>query len=529
MKKIKENLLKTYRNFNFFNDFNYIILICFPLLIYFGEKSFIAFDEGYYALQGKWVLDYNNWITPQWFDQVQFDRTPFLPVLIAISYKLFGISYFSAHLPVFISSLVVLYFTYKIHEFILGVKFRWLSPLILITTSLWINYTHLATQDVLLVALEIFGIYFLLKSSEDSKKYKVILSSIWIGLCFFLKTYMVVIPIIAICPYIFIYQRNFLTKNSFYLGIILGFIPVVIWGLLSFKIYGLDFFYGINNKVLSLSKNNTFSQPFYYYLWNLPVSFLPWTPFCLNGLRIIMKNYSSKKFYFLFIYPLLLVFLLSIFSTKIPYYSLQAFPFLAISTSYGLLEFSSNLNLKKKRILNKILFTILFIIIGGFIYFLIKKNNFEEETNFYIFISLLSIIFLISPPLLINIFSPRKLSLFAFLIGPYLTTLLVVQTGLLSNRSPAIKLAINNLYDAELISDNEIYVITPKDISGKELSEIIKINLYSKNKIKRVNNPSEIKSNQLLWITNNDVEKFENLKTKFKSKKISEWVLKEKF
>ena len=127
---------------------------------------------------------------------------------------------------------MVLYFTYKIHEFIIGVNFRWLSPLILITTSLWINYTHLATQDILLVAIEIFGIYFLIESSEDANRFKVILSSIWIGLCFFLKTYMVVIPLIAICPYIFIHQRNFLTKNSFYIGIILGFIPLVVWGFI---------------------------------------------------------------------------------------------------------------------------------------------------------------------------------------------------------------------------------------------------------------------------------------------------------
>ena len=83
MKKIRKNLRQTSRKFNFFNNFRFIIVICIPLFIYFGEKSFIAFDEGYYALQGKWVLDYNNWITPQWFDQVQFDRTPFLPVLIA--------------------------------------------------------------------------------------------------------------------------------------------------------------------------------------------------------------------------------------------------------------------------------------------------------------------------------------------------------------------------------------------------------------------------------------------------------------
>ena len=298
--------------------------------------------------------------------------------------------------------------------------------------------------------------------------------------------------------------------------------------LLSFKIYGLDFFYGINNKVLSLSKNNTFSQPFYYYLWNLPLSFLPWTPFCFNGLRLIRNNFTSKKYYFLFIYPLLLVFLLSLFSTKIPYYSLQAFPFLAISTSYGLLEFSSNLNLKKKRILNKILIPILFIIISGFIYFLIKKNNYESEINFYIFISLLSLTFLISPTLLTNIFSSKKFNIFAFLIGPYLTTALIVQTGLLSNRSPEIKVAINDLFNSELISDKEICVLTPKDISGEELSEIIKINLYSKSKIKRIEDLSKLQLNQHIWITNRDYKKFEDFKTTYKSKQIAEWVLKEK-
>ena len=46
--------------------------------------------------------------------KIQFDRPPLLPVLIAISYKIFGVGHFSAHLPNLISSIFVLYFTYKI-------------------------------------------------------------------------------------------------------------------------------------------------------------------------------------------------------------------------------------------------------------------------------------------------------------------------------------------------------------------------------------------------------------------------------
>ena len=103
MKNLLNKLLLTLELNNPFKSFPYILLSCLPILIYLGERSFISYDEGYYALQGKWVLEYNNWLTPQWFDQIQFDRPPLLPVLIAISYKLFGVGHFSAHLPTLIS------------------------------------------------------------------------------------------------------------------------------------------------------------------------------------------------------------------------------------------------------------------------------------------------------------------------------------------------------------------------------------------------------------------------------------------
>ena len=35
-----------------------------PIIFYFGERSLVAYDEGIYALQAKWILENNNWITP---------------------------------------------------------------------------------------------------------------------------------------------------------------------------------------------------------------------------------------------------------------------------------------------------------------------------------------------------------------------------------------------------------------------------------------------------------------------------------
>ena len=82
------NFQKKY-NFNIFR-----IIIFIPILIYLGERSLIAFDEGFYALQSKWILNTNNWLAPMWWGEISLDRTIGIQALIALSQKLFGISNF---------------------------------------------------------------------------------------------------------------------------------------------------------------------------------------------------------------------------------------------------------------------------------------------------------------------------------------------------------------------------------------------------------------------------------------------------
>ena len=55
---------------------------------------------------------------------------------------------------------------------------------------------------------------------------------------------------------------------------------------------------------------------------------------------------------------------------------------------------------------------------------------------------------------------------------------------------------MNNLNNYELNNNSQTFVITPAEIKDEELSQLIKIALYSKEGLKRVRNISEIKSNQ---------------------------------
>ena len=82
------------------------VLIFIPIIFYFDKRSYIAYDEGFYALQARWILDKGNWAIPLWFDDYVLDRTIGLQFLIAKSQEIFGTNIFWAYLPTTILSLI---------------------------------------------------------------------------------------------------------------------------------------------------------------------------------------------------------------------------------------------------------------------------------------------------------------------------------------------------------------------------------------------------------------------------------------
>ena len=84
----------------------YKVIIFFPLLFYFGKRSYIAYDEGFYALQAKWMLQNKNWVVPVWWNQFVLDRTVGIQFLIAKCQQILGENSFAAHLPTTIAAIV---------------------------------------------------------------------------------------------------------------------------------------------------------------------------------------------------------------------------------------------------------------------------------------------------------------------------------------------------------------------------------------------------------------------------------------
>ena len=67
------------------NYINILKIILFaPLTLYLGERSPVAFDEGFYILQSRWILLSNDWISPMYWGNLVLDRTNGIQILFSI-------------------------------------------------------------------------------------------------------------------------------------------------------------------------------------------------------------------------------------------------------------------------------------------------------------------------------------------------------------------------------------------------------------------------------------------------------------
>ena len=476
----------------------YKLVIFIPIIFYFGKRSYIAFDEGFYALQARWILDKGNWVVPLWWNEYVLDRTIGLQFLIAKSQEIFGRNISAAYLPSTIASILMLFITYKFHEEFFNKKYAIISPLILATTYLWFDYSHLATQDIVYSSLVTIGLFSLVKIKNKENKLYILLFGIWIGLSFMMKTFLVFVPLVSLLPYLYL-KKNILFSKFFWLGLLIGFVPFSFWALSINPFLEKNIIFYLTEKFTVLSNKNTFTHPFYYYIWNIPTTFLPWSIFAIIGTICNLYERNEKK-YILSIFPLITVLILSIFSTKTPYYTLQISSIFTLNTYVGI-----NYLFNSKRF--KLIFLFLtskivplFIVFLTFTYYFFFKNlsNFNTKENAFIILGLL---FFGLSWSLINHKNSFKEILIILIIGPYLLTTFFLQSGLFTDRSRELREEMEYISSLESIKNQEIKVDKSGIKDSRSQSKIIRISLLTPILGEGLESIEQLKKSELAWST----------------------------
>jgi len=498
-----------------------LLLVSFFSIFLIENHSLVAHDESLYANRAKLIIDSNNWFTP--FEKAHH-KTIGSYWLIALSFKIFGISEFSARLPSYIFSILSTFVLFKIIQYISNLGIGLISIFTLSSSFLWFSYSRYCSPDTLYIFLNLLGILFLLKTTnslkEKNKNKFLFLSGLFLSLPFFVRSYLQLLPLVSIFPLIYFKIKKLRYKNTRYLiiGFFIGLIPLIIFYYISYRTYGVDSlirpYMLLQGKTLT---ENNILEGFLFYPRNLILLCTPFFIFLINGTRYILKNKSREIQILLIFTPLINILLLMLTASKYSHYGLFAIPLLASNASFGIYE-----SFKKKSNGSKLTLRIfggLMLIISSLI-FVVSILNFHLKiiNQFNLFegfiVSLLSLISLILSINLIYKNNSNSLNinniLSIFFIQIFILSMLFAN-GIIGNPNNEIKDFIYQPDVKKIIQNNQIFIIGKLD--NKNLN-LLKFYLPQATLIKKEQIP---KKETIYGIINDkDMKKFNNpIKTEF--------------
>jgi 4-amino-4-deoxy-L-arabinose transferase-like glycosyltransferase len=328
----------------------YLLLLLWALPIVLVQilfsQSLMAHDEGYYALQARYILETGDWLTPQWGWGPNFDRTIGIQWLIALCYKLVGVNETAVRLPSVGAYLASTMLTFRIGELVLGRAIGLMAAAIFAVVPIGVQYAGLGTQDMMLLMIELLAAWSLLEAQVKQKRSLLLLTGATFGWGFMIKGFMMIPATIAFLPALWFGAVNphpdkkrfaFSIRSILWLllGGAIGLIPLVGWLWAATQQYGWGPIQTLVGKILFLNDKEFHNVGPFYYFWNIPANAFPWGVIGPIGLVLCFLNPQYKKTiapykWLILGFPVLLFIELNLFRTKTPYYPIQLLPWLSL-------------------------------------------------------------------------------------------------------------------------------------------------------------------------------------------------------
>ena len=391
-----------------------------------GNVPLRDWDEGYYATVAQDMFQSGNWIYLTYADQPFLLKPPLIIWLINISYNLAGINEFTTRFPcdlITAFGVPLLYLVGK--NLLLKQQPAIFSSLVYLTLFPMVRHGRLAMIDGIINTFLIFAIFSLVQSKKQPLW--AVLFGLGIGLIALSKgilalalggilgiyilwdreqetliiflskiTQMLGLPTIfkPILNSSQNSEQSLLTNSWLWIGLCLGFLPVIIWYYLQVRYYGEQFiqvhFLQQNFDRLSTAVEGNSGSPWYYFVEFIKYS-LPWLLFLPNGLFLAWKKRQESWAKLVLTGFFLFLGIITIMGTKLPWYIMPVYPFFALAIGYHLSDlYPVKKNYPKIYILS--FFTFSIIAIAGGIY--LWKDT--QETILVLISFLLFITFLLT-------------------------------------------------------------------------------------------------------------------------------------
>jgi 4-amino-4-deoxy-L-arabinose transferase-like glycosyltransferase len=303
-----------------------------------GGVALFEPDEGRNAEIAREILLLKDWVTPHYDFIPRLDKPILYFDLVALAYKLFGFSEWSARLPSALAALACLSLTYGFARSLYG---RWAalwSTLILLTSGGFFGLSRVVILDMLLTLLLTLALccFFWGQAAVDRGKGKIpfLLMHAALGAATLIKGPIgVLLPAAVILFYLFFTKRWMLLRRmEFALGIPLFLLTAAPWYVLvELRNPGyLNHFFWQENVARFTTAQFRRTGSWYYFIEMLSLGFLPWTILLPTMIARLWKRWRDDERLFLILWIALPLLFFSLSSSKLFHYILPVYPPLAI-------------------------------------------------------------------------------------------------------------------------------------------------------------------------------------------------------
>ncbi|MFM5887783.1 MAG: ArnT family glycosyltransferase [Dolichospermum sp.] len=302
-------------------------------LISLGNLPLRDWDEGTYAIVAREIYRTGNWFYPTIQGDPFLLKPPLMQWLIAICYHAGGIQEFTTRFPgAFLTALGVP-LLYLIGRLIFAETLPALfSALVYLTLLPVVRHGRLAMLDGMTISFFLLLLFCVLKA-RDNRKY-----AIGIGFCLGLITLtkgMLVVVLAGIAGLFILANKQLaLLKNPYlWIGMFLGNLPAIAWYFAQWQHYG-NTFLQIHFQSQAFDRLGTAVEgntgPIWYYLLEVIKYGFPWLLFLPGGLYLSWKNCHTAWGCLTLIGTIVYFAIVSLMKTKLPWYILPIYPFLAL-------------------------------------------------------------------------------------------------------------------------------------------------------------------------------------------------------
>lgn len=361
-------------------------LLLAALILYsinLGELPLRDWDEGTVAQVAKEIyqapFSQLKWLFPTLWDEPYLNKPPLIHNLIALSYAFWGVNEFSSRIVgAFLTALSVPLLYCVGRELFVPRYYALFAALVYLTTFPVVRHGRLAMLDGAVLCFEILMFLCLLRSRRDLRW--TLGAGIAFGLICLTKGWMLGLLIGAIAFLFLLWDTpRLLTSLYSWVGLLIGFLPVVTWQILQWLHYGQNF---VNTSIVNQSLERIYSPvegntgPVWYYLIELLKYPHPWLFLAIFGFSLAWqyRNWSWGKL--ILTWSLSYFVIISIMMTKLPWYILPLYPVVALAAGVAIADVKSWPNHRSYPYPWIIFFSIFSLAIaGGILYFAASGNK----------------------------------------------------------------------------------------------------------------------------------------------------------